>query len=171
MPVIHSVVLLSFLFLAQEQRSVSDPGICPDVFATLPSKIETLPAPSLERFELRHCPGGEIQVVAWERGASRAAVVLNTGDHEYRLLFHKFSVLVLQTLGGASDHVFVFAFESGVPKLALKTATKDEIRVRSDRSGKQETVVVEVPPTTYPNEAGRFPPAPEPKVYRFPVEF
>ena len=171
MSVFHTVVLMSFLSLAQEQRSISETKMCSDVFATLPSKIATLPTPALERYELRHCPGGEIQVVGWEQGASRAAVVFNTGDQEYRVLFHKFNVLVLQTLGGASDHVFVFAFESGIPKLVLKTATKDEITVRGERSVKQETVVVEVPPTTYPNGAGEFLPTPEPKVYRFAVEF
>jgi hypothetical protein len=171
MSVIHAVVLMSFVSLFQEQRSIAEAKMCPDVFAILPSKIASLPTPALERYELRHCPGGEIQVVGWARGASTAELVFNTGDHEYRVLFHKFNVLVLQTLGGASDHVFVFAFESGIPKLVLKTATKDEITVRGERSGKQETVVVEVPPTTYPNGAGEFPPTPEPKVHRFAVEF
>jgi len=78
----------------------------------------------------------------------------------------------LQTLGGASDHVVVLVFQSGIPRLALKTATKGEITVHSDGSGKTETVIVEVPPTSYPNETGKFPlPVPDPKVYRFAVEF
>ena len=60
-------------------------------------------------------------------------------------------------------------FESGIPKLALQTATKDEIAVRGERNGAQETVVVEVPLTTYPNEEGRFSPTPKPEVHRFRV--
>ena len=75
----------------------------------------------------------------------------------------------MQTVGGASDHVFVFIFESGIPNLALRTATKSEITVRGERKGSQEVVVVEVPPTTYPNGAGRFPSNPKPNVYRFKV--
>jgi len=150
------------------QRNAS---VCPELIAGLPANVaETGPSNVSERFELRRCPGGEIQVLGWERGASKPRVVFNTGDHRHRILYHQFNVLVLQTLGGASDHVYVFTFESGVPKLALQTATKDEISVHGERNGSQETVVVEVPPTSYPNTDGRFPLTPEPKVYRFRVE-
>ena len=142
---------------------------CSEVFATLLSNITESDSQNVsQRFELRRCPGGEIQVQGWERGASKPTVSFNTGGRRHRVLYHQFNVLILQTLGGASDHVYVFTFESGIPKLALKTATKDEISVHGERNGREQTVVVEVPPTTYP-ENGRFPPTPKPKVYRFRV--
>jgi hypothetical protein len=84
-----------------------------------------------------------------------------------RYLAHTFNVLVLQSMGGASDHVYVFAFRNGKPSLALKTATKDEIEVK--QSGKSVTVTV--PPPTYPGSDVKFPPPPRPKQYTFPLEY
>ena len=171
MNAIHTVALICLLSFAQQNGNVTETEMCPDIFASLPSEIKPFSTSSLARYELRRCPDEEIQVVGWMHGASNPTIVVNTGDFGYITLFHKFNILVLQTAGGASDHVFVFSFVSGTPKLALKTATKDEVTVRTKRKGKKETVVVEVPPTTYPNEAGKFPPTPKPKTYRFAVEF
>jgi hypothetical protein len=80
-----------------------------------------------------------------------------------QLSLPKANVLVMQTLGGASDHVYVFTFNSGVPKLVLQTATKDEISIHSEG----DFVVLEVPPGAYPNSNGKFPATPKPKQYRF----
>jgi hypothetical protein len=168
---IQTVLLMSLFSFIQQNGNVSKTEMCPQIFASLPSEIKPFSDSLLARYELRRCPDEEIQVVGWMHGALKPEIVVNTGDFGYSVLFHKFNVLALQTSGGASDHVYVFAFKSGVPKLVLKTATKDEITVRSERSGKEEMIIVEVPPTTYPNELGEFSPTPKPKAYRFAVEF
>jgi hypothetical protein len=118
------------------------------------------------RFELRQCNGENIVVTAYERGKATPSLVFDTGDGYPRLLAHVENVLVFQSIGGASDHVYVFAFRAGKPSVALRTATKDLIQVRQSKDG----VVVSVPPTTYPGPDGRFPPTPAPKEYPFPVD-
>ena len=119
-----------------------------------------------QRFELRQCNGENIVVTAYERAKAAPSLVFDTGDGYPRLLAHIENVLVFQSVGGASDHVFVFAFSAGTPSVALRTATKDLIQVRQSK----DRVVVIVPPTTYPGPGGKFPPAPAPKEYSFPVD-
>jgi hypothetical protein len=119
-----------------------------------------------QRFELRQCKGENIILTAYERAKAMPALVFDTGDGYPRLLAHVQNVLVFQSLGGASDHVYVFAFRAGKPSVALRTATKDLIQVRQSK----DAVVVIVPPTTYPGPDGRFPPTPTPKEYPFPVD-
>ena len=72
----------------------------------------------------------------------------------------------LRPISGSADHVYVFAFQSGKPSVALSTATKSLIQVRQS----EKALVVLVPPTTYPSEEGRFPPQPPPKEFSFPLE-
>jgi hypothetical protein len=119
-----------------------------------------------QRFELRQCKGENIVVTAYERAKAIPTLVFDTGDGYPRLLAHVEGILVFQSTGGASDHVYVFAFRAGKPSVALRTATKDLIQVRQSKGG----VVVSVPPATYPGPDGRFPPTPTPKEYLFPVD-
>lgn len=161
-------MILAFLAL---QAILSEPDthdLCPKVSATLFSRVNGYEEPEgkAERFELRRCPGGAIQVLGWQQSVDKPSLVSDIGDAVYQVLYHKFNILVMQTLGGASDHVYVFTFESGIPKLALQSATKDEISVHSEG----DFVVVEVPPVTYPNSKGVFPPTPISKKYRFKSE-
>lgn len=79
---------------------------------------------------------------------------------------HIFNVLVLETLGGSADHIFVFTFHNGKPSVALKRSTAGGIQVQ--RVG--EAVVVTVPPKTYPGPDGQFPPTPDAR-YSFPIEY
>ena len=138
------------------------------LIAKLPAEISTDPLVDLQRFEIRNCePDGDGMVVlAYEKQGATPTLVFATGDGYPRYLAHIFNVLVLQSMRGASDHVYVFAFRKGKPSLALKTATKDLIQVTQSR----RAVIVIVPPTTYPDESGKFPPSPPPKRYTFPVE-
>jgi hypothetical protein len=99
-------------------------------------------------------------------GERNALSVFDTGDAHPRLLAHVENVLVFQSMGGASDHVYVFAFRAGKPSVALRTATKDLIQVRQSK----DSVVVIVPPTTYLEPDDRFPPTSTPKEYPFPVD-
>ena len=119
-----------------------------------------------QRFELRQCNGENIILTAYERTYATPSLVFDTGDAYPRLLAHVENVLVFQSMGGASDHVYVFAFRAGKPSVALRTATKDLIQVRQSKDG----VVVIVPPTTYSGPDGRLPPTPTPKEYPFPVD-
>ncbi len=118
-----------------------------------------------QRFELRQCNGENIVLTAYERAKTAPSLVFDTGDAYPRLLAHIENVLVFQSLGGASDHLYVFVFRAGKPSLALRTATKDLIQVRQSK----QAVIVSVPPTTYPGPDGKYPPTPAPKEYSFPV--
>lgn len=119
-----------------------------------------------QRFELRQCSGEKIIVRAYERAKATPSLVFDNGDGYPRMVAQVQNVLVVQSMGGSSDHVYVFAFRAGKPSVALRTATKDLIQIRQSN----DAVVVSVPPTTYPGPDGRFPPTPAPKEYAFPVD-
>ena len=164
---LRTVVLL--LLLVGPICAQDKPGwkACP-VIATLPADMNwTEPLEQRRRFQLRQCEGHIVVVTGFEKGKTEPSLVFDTGDGYPLFLGHVFNVLVFQSMGGASDHVYIFAFRQGKPYLALKTATKEHIEVKP--SG--ESVSVVVPPTTYPGPDGRFPPPPRPKVYRFPIEY
>jgi len=137
---------------------------CP-VIAKMPADMRGMgPLNERQRFELRQCRGENIIVTAYERARATPSLVFDTGDGYPQLLAHSENVLVFQSTGGASDHVYVFAFRTGRPSVALRTATKGLIQVRQSKDG----VVVSVPATTYPGPDGTFPTAPAPKEYLFP---
>ena len=160
---LRPVLLLSCSVLLAQ--SDSEWQSCP-VLAKMPTETGAMEAiDRRQRFELRQCKGENIIVTAYERAKTTAALVFDTGDGYPRLLAHVENVLVLQSVGGASDHVYVFVFRAGKPVVALRTATKDLIQVRQSK----DRVAVSVPPTTYPGPDGRFPPTPQPKEYTFPL--
>jgi len=137
---------------------------CHKLLATLLTSAELVrEAPAVgfdprERFELREC--GSLQVHAFERGKESPSLRIDTGDEYPPYLFHLSNILVFQSIGGASDHVYVFAFEKGRPRLVLQMATKDVISVSVNKD--QRAVTVLIPPTTYPTN-GKWPPTPPPK--------
>jgi hypothetical protein len=138
---------------------------CP-VIATMPADAKWMePLMNRQRFELRQCGGDKIIVTAYERAKATPSLTFDTGDGYPQFLAHAENTLVFQSLGGASDHVYVFTFRSGKPSLALRTATKDLIQVRQSKAA----VVVTVPPTTYPGPDGKFPAPAASKEYSFPI--
>lgn len=143
---------------------------CANILAVLPTSIGLSPGISPEdrqRFELRECDG--LHVYAFEQGKTEPALLFKTA-HEYPpILFHLSNVLAFQTLGGASDHVFVFAFKNGKPRLVLQMSTKGCMNV-SLTSGPRREVTISVPPTTYPDDRGRWPPPPPPKTVVLPLD-
>jgi len=137
------------------------------VIATLPAELRNSePLDQRQRFEVRQCNGENIVVTAYERAKAAPSLVFDTGDGYPRLLAHIENVLVFQSLGGASDHVYDFAFRAGKPSVTLRAATKDFIQVRQ----LENEVIVTVPPITYPGPDGRFPPTPTPNEYLFPID-
>jgi len=146
-------------------QSGSEWQSCP-VIAKMPADLRGSDVADQQRFELRQCNGENIVVTAYERAKAMPSLVFDTGDGYPRLLAHVENVLVFQSVGGASDHVYVFAFRAGKPSVALQTATKDLIQVRQSK----DWVVVSVPPATYPGPDGRFPATPTPKDYLFSIE-
>jgi hypothetical protein len=129
----------------------------------MPAGPEVRDAPEdRARFELRQCGDGPVEVFAYSKKQTRPALEFNTGDAYVAYLVHAGSVLVLQSSGGSSDHVYVFAFRAGRPIIALQTATKDLIQVKQTGEG----LTVTVPPTSYPVDP-RFPPQPPPREYSF----
>ena len=137
------------------------------MIATLPADVNwTEPLEQRQRFQLRQCGGDLVIVTGYEKGKAVPSLVFDTGDGYPRYLMHTFNVLVFQSMGAASDHVYVFAFRNGKPSVVLKTATKDDIEVKQS----EKSVTVIVPPPTYPGPDGKFPPPP-PKQYTFPLEY
>jgi hypothetical protein len=133
----------------------------------MPAEMRAMePLDQRQRFELRQCKGENIIVTAYEQAKTTPSLAFDTGAGYPRLLAHVETVLVFQSVGGASDHVYVFVFREGKPSVALRTATKGLIQVRQSQGG----VVVSVPPATYPGPDGRFPPTPAPKEYPFPFD-
>jgi hypothetical protein len=158
------LVLLSSLSL--QAQSLPLWKSCP-VIANLPVNSGSIgPMESRRRFELRQCSDDLVIVTAYETGKAEPSLIFDTGDGYPRYMAHIFNILIFQSMGGASDHVYVFVFHQGKPALALKTATKDLIEVTQTKSA----VTVAVPPTTYPDEDGKFPPTPPPKLYSFAFE-
>jgi hypothetical protein len=153
----------------QEQLQKS----CSEILGIFPSTLKWFDEESTlqaaPRFELHECPGANIQVYGYEGNHKSPSFVFQTIDDKYVQLFHAFNVLVIQGLGGASDHVYVFIFKNGKPGLALRAATKGNVRagLNSDR----KSVVVEVPRVTYPNSQGKFPKEPPPDKYTYPIEY
>jgi hypothetical protein len=162
-----SFVLLYFgvVWPAVSAQAKTKPS-CP-VIATLPADTDwTEPLESRRRFQLRQCHGDPVLVDCFEKGKATPSLTFNTGDGYPRYLVHSFDVLVLQSMGGSADHVYVLLFNGGKPSLALRTATKGLIQVAQAT----RTITVIVPPPTYPGPDGDFPPTPKPKTYSFPIQ-
>ncbi len=144
-------------------------GAYPEM-GTLPGDLQnpvdrnwTDPFDNRERFELRQSAGDQVVVTAFKRWKPRPPLVFETGDGYPRYLVHAGSVLVFQSTGGASDHVFVFVFRSGKPSLVPQTATKDLIQVNQSSA----SIRVLVPPPTYPGADGQFSQQVPPQKYSF----
>jgi hypothetical protein len=164
--VISRIFLLLSCSVLLPAQSPSDWPSCP-VIAKMPADIKWMePLDKRQRFELRQCGDDSIVVAGYERAKKSPSLVFDTGDGYPRFLAQAETVLVFQSIGGASDHVYVFTFKSGKPSVSLRTATKDVIQVRQSKG----EVVVSVPPTVYPGPDGKFPIPPAPKEYSFPID-
>jgi hypothetical protein len=84
----------------------------------------------LRRLELRQRKGEDIVVTAYEQGKTIPSLAFYAGDGRPRLVTHVENILVFQRGGGASDHVYDFAFRAGKPSVALRAAMKEFIQVR-----------------------------------------
>jgi hypothetical protein len=147
----------------------SEARVCAKVLAVLPTKTdllyEALAADTRERFELREC--GTLDVYGYEHGKTLPSLRFQTGEHYPPYLFHFQNVLAFQALGGASDHVYVFTFDRGKPRLVHRMATKDVLSASIDPA--RRTVTILIPPTTYP-DGGKWPPTPTPKKLVLPLQ-
>lgn len=88
------------------------------------------PLDQLRRLEPRQRKGENIVVTAYEQRKTIPSLAFDTGDGRPRLLSHVENILVFQSRGGESDHVYDFAFRAGKPSVALRTAMKEFIQVR-----------------------------------------
>ncbi|MFN8005796.1 MAG: hypothetical protein U0V70_01960 [Terriglobia bacterium] len=142
-----------FLVLSPLNLCAADPTTpCHGLLATFPASVLQLDSlnGTFPRFELHRCAPGVVQVYGFEKGAIAPSLVFDTGDDYPLYLVHVENILVFQSGGGSSDHVFVFLFEKGKPKLALKTSTKGLIQVQKTRTKSGEMLFVKVPSTIYP---------------------
>lgn len=159
---------LSLILLICPLQAQSEPewNKC-SAIATLPADLNWAePLEQRRRFQLRQCNGDPIVVTGFEKGKTEPSLVFDTGEGYPPYLAHTLSVLVFQSTGGASDHVYVFGFRDGKPSMMLQTATKGQIQVRRAR----RNVTVTVPIPTYP-DSDRKAPASARKQYVFPIEY
>lgn len=161
----------SLMFLCSlplQCQSIPQWRSCP-AMAKLPAdgKVDEPPERRLW-FELRQCPGESIIVNGYGRRESRPSLSFETGGDYPRQLVHILNVLVFETVGGSSYHVYVFVFHDGKPRLALESSADDATQVKEDE--KDNVVVLKFPPKVHPGPDGKFPSVPD-KVYKFPVEF
>ncbi len=138
---------------------------CP-VIARLPADLKDTEPPDYRLwFELRQCNGGNLFVQGYERHKSKPSLAFDT-DYPYPVqLVHIPNVLVMESRGGSTNHVFVFTFKDGKPIVALSSSTNGGVRVKQT----EQAVIVAVPQKMYPGTDGKFPSAPD-EVYRFSIE-
>ncbi|HXN50263.1 MAG TPA: hypothetical protein VN893_26675 [Bryobacteraceae bacterium] len=140
---------------AQSQR-------CP-IVAKLPADLKDAEAPQERRwFELRQCNGEGLVVSAYERMKQTPSLTFDTGYGYPVQLVHSMNVLVLESIGGSANQVFVFTFHEGKPSVALQRSTAGDVQVQ--QTGKD--VIVTVPVKTYPDASGTSRAVPD-AVYRF----
>jgi hypothetical protein len=158
MPQRKLVIIWSFVISASlaPLLSAQQTSPCRESLATFPASLAQLDSlnGSFARFELHRCAPGEIQVWGFEKGAAGPSLVFNTKDDYPSYLVHTSNILAFQSSGGSADHVYVFVFESGKPRLALQTGSKGQIQVRWVPGNRVE---VSVPAISYPDITGKFP--------------
>ena len=130
---------------------------CPAI-ARLPADVkDTEPPDYREWFELRLCGDGTVVVECYEPHRTTPSMAFDT-EYPYPVqLVHMQNVLVLESPGGTANHVFVFVFEKGKPKVALDRSTAGGVKVMPADHG----VEVKVPPKTYPELGGGTPAYPK----------
>ncbi len=155
------IVLTAMLLAAINSYALfAQPGnngkFCP-ALASLPtnSTLDEIPK-SRQRFELHECEGNTVVVYAFDRGKQQPSLIFDTGDGYPLYMLQVQNVLVLQSPGGSADHIYVFAFQGGKPRLAWQTATKDLVQVTQS----QKNVTVAVPSSTFPGPDGKIPKEP-----------
>lgn len=160
-----ALLTLSSWFAASAQLR-EDAARCP-IFARLPADLKT-DASADERlwFELRQCNGGTMTIRAFERHKNTPSLTVDTEYGYPALLSHTFNVLILESFGGAADHVLVITFHAGKPSIALKRSADGPIQV----TRQEKAVLVSVPPKTYPGPDGNFPSVPD-EHYSFNIEY
>lgn len=138
---------------------------CP-VVARLPADLkDTEPSGSRQWFELRQCIGGTVRVNGYERNGSAPSLSFDTGFGYPIQLVHILNVLVFESLGGSTNHTFVFAFRDGKPTVALMRSTAGGVAVKPN----EKTVTVTVPVKTY-GGVEKLPSVPD-AVYTFSLQY
>jgi hypothetical protein len=111
-------VALLWCFPLHSQSPVQT-GSCP-VIARLPADLKDTEPPDYRPwFVLRQCNGGTVVVNGYEPHKSTPSLTFDTGYFYPVQLVHTVNVLVFESLGGSANHVFVFTFHAGKPRVAL----------------------------------------------------
>jgi hypothetical protein len=96
-----------------------------------------------QRFELRECSEGYIQVWAFETNAAKPSLVFDTQDTWYKEMIHVGNVLVLGCCSMDAEDIYVFRFHRGKPELFTSSRTRDSITTWTAKGG--EELVIRVP--------------------------
>jgi hypothetical protein len=117
----------------------------PETVAMLPATVtQSDMRPNLrQRFELRECPEGNIQVWAFTTNATTPSLVFDTLDTWFREMIHVGNVLVLVCCSVDADDIYVFRFHRGKPELFATSRTRDSITTWTAKGG--EELVIRVP--------------------------
>jgi hypothetical protein len=115
------------------------------------------------RVELRRC--GEsvsenLQIVAWETGASKPTLIVDTTDFTVVQTAARQNIYVIETTGGPRDRVFVVLYEQGKPVLKLQRVTRGTARITLSRDNLELVI-----PDIYNGDA-----PPRTETYRYALE-
>lgn len=119
---------------AVHAQVTADIRLCDDVVARLPASHddEQLPLSRRARFELRQCAEGNIQVYGYPRDSATATLKYDTYDDWPLQMVRVQNVLLLISHGGSAEHIYVFEFNAGQPRVVLESGSKAEMSVRLD---------------------------------------
>lgn len=120
---------------AQQQEDRSQP--CASLVVRLVNQLVLgVPIEQTTRVEVRRCDAavsGSLQIVAWESGALKPSLVIDTTDFTVVQAAGRQNAFVIETTGGPRDRVYVVLYEDGKPTLKLKQVTKGTARVTLQR--------------------------------------
>lgn len=156
--------LLPFLSCRALGGESASSVICSSIVSILVNQL-TFQRPLAEtaRVELRRC--GEtvsenLQIVAWEAGASKPTLVVDTTDFAVVQTAARQNIYVIETTGGPRDRVFVVLYEQGKPTLRLQRVTRGTARITLFRNSLELVI-----PDIYNGDA-----PPRTETYRYALE-
>jgi hypothetical protein len=162
-----AISIAALLSAASGQAVASTAEICSEKVAVLRASIDLRADDNdpTQRFELRSCEGGGLQVLLFEIHSNRPALAEKIPIVWPRLLFQVFNILVIQTGDGSSGSVYIFRFHNGKAAKVERADTRGTVEVLRNEVDYESYVTVNVPRGSGPGSArsGRR--------YKFPIEF
>jgi hypothetical protein len=146
---IQGVIALALLCIGTTPVCGIEVGneICPGRIASLTPVPGNLDAEfASERIEIRQCPldpaklSGWVQLVAWEKGAAKPSLIINTEDSGFYQYAFIQGAYAFEIIGGKASEIVVIAFEGGKPRIALQRSTLSHPKISTDAESLTVTI-------------------------------